>query len=891
MKITLSSLAAAVLFYSLSAPFSANASIKDFAVYLPATEFYLTVEEQTLLADYLLDNVDAETKTLFSGENQAALVSWLSERIADGNLDVLIIAAAAPAELYKGQIDGSLAEEWMESGNMLVWTGSEPFSAFVNIDESISQTAVGMGASNVLDVSTSNLCTGRGLQELSSAASDYGLAGLPEYNAQHALKYDQILIDAESSNWNSMSYWRVEEIFSEDSEARAADNLVLVNDDGGRFAVFMTVNSELDGPDGAKEANYYRMRTLTQFFNNWVSLPRETIFVPDQYASIQAAIDAANPGDVVVVRAGTYFEALKMKKGVKVVSDASGGGNELIEGPGYAYAEYGVESKKALKRAMRTIIDGTGLPGGQQAAAMVDFPRGATVGTMLDGFTVRNMPDVDHTIPGHSHVLQFRGASGTVVNCLVHDNGSSGMGSHAWFFDQQTMLAQRDFRYENVEYDSHPIIVNNIVYRNKGNNLGNNHYAYAIMFNNEVFESISIAGRSAPGIGNQHGAAALIVGNLVYKNAWSGISAEKGEDQGLFQINRPTRPTVRGNRVFDSGRDPAAGISGTGISSYNSGGLDPKTGEIAYHTIEENIVAGAANAAIGARSSEEELGFVKISGNEVSEGGAAGLGAGIELMGASALVVSNNTVHDNTGAGIDVSEGGTAELVEGNLIYGNGTAGISVRGELSQIGSIRKNTVEGNASAGILVEGSAAEIRNNIINRNSGSGIANTGRASVIANNLIAVNERAGLEDSTGADEVVNNIFYFNSNAAVRGIPASASNNNLYGNNETQCESEAPWCQKPQYGGNDGGEGDVYADPLFVDFEGEDFRLFKNSPCIDRGDPEILDLDGGRSDIGPFGGPDPMPGSGADDIQDNAQQEHGSQPSPPDSHDSLGGAQ
>jgi hypothetical protein len=48
----------------------------------------------------------------------------------------------------------------------------------------------------------------------------------------------------------------------------------------------------------------------------------------------------------------------------------------------------------------------------------------------------------------------------------------------------------------------------------------------------------------------------------------------------------------------------------------------------------------------------------------------------------------------------------------------------------------------------------------------------------------------------------------------------------------------------------------VYADPMFVDPWNGDLRLQKGSPCIDAGAPWILDVDGTRSDIGAFGGPD-----------------------------------
>ena len=47
-------------------------------------------------------------------------------------------------------------------------------------------------------------------------------------------------------------------------------------------------------------------------------------------------------------------------------------------------------------------------------------------------------------------------------------------------------------------------------------------------------------------------------------------------------------------------------------------------------------------------------------------------------------------------------------------------------------------------------------------------------------------------------------------------------------------------------------ESDVFADPLFID---DSYQLRNNSPAIDAGNPEILDLDGTRSDIGVYGGP------------------------------------
>ena len=55
-------------------------------------------------------------------------------------------------------------------------------------------------------------------------------------------------------------------------------------------------------------------------------------------------------------------------------------------------------------------------------------------------------------------------------------------------------------------------------------------------------------------------------------------------------------------------------------------------------------------------------------------------------------------------------------------------------------------------------------------------------------------------------------------------------------------------------GGHPTGTGNITTDPLFVN-PGTDFHLGTGSPCIDTGDPAILDPDNSRSDMGCYGGP------------------------------------
>lgn len=58
----------------------------------------------------------------------------------------------------------------------------------------------------------------------------------------------------------------------------------------------------------------------------------ETIYVPDDYASIQEAIDAASAGDIVLVRPGTYYENIDLLGKAITVSGELGSDQTVIDG-------------------------------------------------------------------------------------------------------------------------------------------------------------------------------------------------------------------------------------------------------------------------------------------------------------------------------------------------------------------------------------------------------------------------------------------------------------------------------------------------------------------------------------------------------------------------------
>jgi len=56
-----------------------------------------------------------------------------------------------------------------------------------------------------------------------------------------------------------------------------------------------------------------------------------TLFVPDDFATIQSAVDNANPGDTIVVRSGTYYENVDIVQGALTIRSENGASDTIVE--------------------------------------------------------------------------------------------------------------------------------------------------------------------------------------------------------------------------------------------------------------------------------------------------------------------------------------------------------------------------------------------------------------------------------------------------------------------------------------------------------------------------------------------------------------------------------
>ncbi|MHC1636451.1 MAG: NosD domain-containing protein, partial [Candidatus Methanospirareceae archaeon] len=57
----------------------------------------------------------------------------------------------------------------------------------------------------------------------------------------------------------------------------------------------------------------------------------KTIYVPDDYAKIQWAVDNASAGDTIIVRSGTYYENVVVSKSLEIRSHSQNPSDTIIK--------------------------------------------------------------------------------------------------------------------------------------------------------------------------------------------------------------------------------------------------------------------------------------------------------------------------------------------------------------------------------------------------------------------------------------------------------------------------------------------------------------------------------------------------------------------------------
>ena len=321
---------------------------------------------------------------------------------------------------------------------------------------------------------------------------------------------------------------------------------------------------------------------------------------------------------------------------------------------------------------------------------------------------------------------------------------------------------------------------------------------------------------------NGEGPNSILEGFTIQNGAGTGISTEFYRGGGIYCVNGSS-PTIIGNII----RDNDLTGEGCGICCIGS------SPTVVDNVITENFGYMSAGGAVYSYEGSPMILDNEIVHNGVTYGG----GGGIYLC-FSAAIIDNNVIARNGAAG-HISMGG----------------GIFAQGE-TVVPVISNNLIDDNWAdwgGGISCDNSDLVIVNNIITKNRadvswggyGGGISASGLFSTltITNNVIAGNttiyEGAGIS-LYGAIATVTNTILWNNNGEQStdiwigedywGHPAEMTilfSDLEGGQSSVVVESGCTlnW-----------GAGMIDADPLFVDYTGDDFHLTWPSPCRDSGD-------------------------------------------------------
>jgi hypothetical protein len=406
-----------------------------------------------------------------------------------------------------------------------------------------------------------------------------------------------------------------------------------------------------------------------------------TLRVPQDHATIQAAVDAAGSGDTVLVNPGTYRERIHLKEGLTLRSagdDAKG--------------------KLGLKRAEATIIDGGGEAGKDHekdpGVAMAER-------STLDGLTVIGIGRYDddqwkkhHATHGeeqeHEHIGQpgTAGIAAVGVNCTIRNNIVHHVG--------YTGIAIIGVPGKGTS----PHVYRNTCYRNMGGGIGSMKDSTAVIEENLCFENFYA------GIGHNN-ASPLVINNLCYANIRAGIGISEG-----------SRPIVRGNKCYKN-RRAGIGCRTEGTSPliedndcYQNdmagiGCRDRASPLIRRNRCHENALAG-----IGCQDGARPL----IVGNQCYRNKEAGIGSQL----AARAFIAHNECYENEQAGI--GQRSNAETVlEGNHVHHNKLAGIGFDECTSGSSTVLNNKVLDNDRVAVGIhKGWKVKLSGNELSRTGG---------------------------------------------------------------------------------------------------------------------------------------------------------------------------
>ncbi len=371
--------------------------------------------------------------------------------------------------------------------------------------------------------------------------------------------------------------------------------------------------------------------------------------VPGQYATVQAAIDAARSGETVKVGPGTFHEKLVFKPGIRLVGGGVG-------------------------------VTTISVAGTTDCLDVKDCASGTISGFTFE-HTAANPPnDVEYVVWLHGSAVQVR-------DCLIRNSGSFGLscedGDRSVVEDCE-IVGSHTVGLRAKGAGTQPVFRGNRVHGGAGTGIVFNDGAAGLAENNTSEDNAQFGFSIL-----DKGTAPALSGNTVRRNKLSGFTYQK-EAGGSATNNIVTDNTEAGFRIADAGTTPALfhnQVKGNGLSGFII--LEGGGGLLDTNTSDANSGSGVMIRSAGCAPTLKNN---RLTGNKLN---------GLYVGDGAVPTAESNTVTGNVQSGVFIIDKNTAPTLRGNQVRDNGYDGITVRGGAA--GVLEGNVCGGNQQHGIGV--------------------------------------------------------------------------------------------------------------------------------------------------------------------------------------------
>jgi len=594
--------------------------------------------------------------------------------------------------------------------------------------------------------------------------------------------------------------------------------------------------------------------------------------VPEEYSTIQLGIDAAADGDTVLVNQGIYYENIHITKSIVLTSYAI---FDDLEN----WTEYNPileEWLVANDNINNTIIDGSTAIDDYGSCVLIYSPSGYCITPEVTGFTIQNgIGTLVTRNPNSDQEEQQRIGAGilfdisdpTISFNQIIDNGSaevfSGGAAYGTSMEEDWSFNNRDlngrsrcevdqFNLENNLYDGNDALYGNtfanVDFEESINMTGSVFDVYDC--NEQIINSVSevwINSEESNNVNYTDGVGQLCAYTLPDVYVDVNIEQECLSQNCGFQ-NNPFKTIQQALQRINPTEDNPITIH------LSPGTYSPETGENFPIPMISNvnldgqgegitiIDAQQANRVIAIDDCQNNIiSNLTITGGSVEEN-SSNRGGGIIIY-FSNPIFDHVTIIDNT-----AYHGGGIAMYFSNPIFNHIT--------------ITENTAS--SMGGILLYTSNPILNNIIISKNNVSG---NGGFEGLAGGIGLIHSNPTLNYVTITENLANEgggIHLIDYNPFGEPSAPIIHNSIIWGNSAESifiANSGMPLVTYSDIQGDWEGEGNIDANPLFVNTENGDFSLQDNSPCKDSGNPALWynDIDGSNSDIGATGGSNILP--------------------------------